>query len=141
MGLLHEHRPRSLGPRAGGEPARRDRRYRRRAAGHAGAPPRADSQHRLRGGAGRLQRVRDLLSRQGRRDRLHQGAGDRERPLRDHRERGGAGADRDPAADGRARGVRRPRQAAGREHGRLDEPAPARAAGRGRRGDHVPRLR
>ena len=135
VGLVHGHRPGAVGPRAGGQPARRDRRDPRGAARHAGAPPRSDRQHRLRGRPGRVERVGDLLGRQGRRDRLHQGDRDRERPLRDHLQRGRARADRDPAADGRAGGLRRPRQAARREHGRRDQPAPPGPARRGGRGD------
>ena len=46
-----------------------------------------------------------------------------------------------PLLMARARGVRRPRQAAGREHGRLDQPAPPGPARRGGRRDRLPRLR
>ena len=58
----------------------------RGAAGDAGGRLRADRQHRLGGGPGRLQGLGRLLGREGRRDRLHEGDRARERPLRDHRQ-------------------------------------------------------
>ena len=91
-------------------------------------------------GPGRVQGIGRLLGGQGRRDRLHQGDGPRERALRDQCERDRAGADRDAPADARAR-VRRNRREDHREHEGGHPAAAAGPAGGGGRGGRLPGLR
>ena len=57
----------------GREPRGRDRVHARGAARDAGAPPRADRERVLGGGARRVERLGRVLGREGRRARLHQG--------------------------------------------------------------------
>ena len=97
--LLHRHDPRAVAAGARDQPRRRAQLHPRGAARHAAGRLRADRQHRLRGGPGRLEGLGRLLGRQGRRDRLHEDDRARERPLRDHRERDRARADRHAAPE------------------------------------------
>ena len=85
--VLHGHDPRALAASAGDQPRGRVRVHARRAARDAGGGQRANREHRLRGGPGRLEGVGRVFRREGGRDRLHEDDRPRERAIRDHGKR------------------------------------------------------